>query len=220
MATMTEDPTSPGEVLRWIEADAAHRDSYRHVYLASQEHRESHGPACTVYPSSSGPLLGVLTRAVHTRAVLEVGTGLGYSTLWLARGVGRRGVVHSIESDPLHASLARDNFRAAGYAPQIQLHVGKASAVLPSFNERINLIFCDADPPEYLTCLKHFERLLRPGGVLVTANLFLSQYDHDIPGLGQLSRYRERIRAGDGWQTAFLPNGLALSVRGRRGSAE
>jgi predicted O-methyltransferase YrrM len=82
------------------------RDPFEHVRLASHEHRKSHGAGCSVYPTSSGPLLSVLVAAVAAERILELGSGLGYSALCLAHGSG--GVVETIERDAEHLALAEE----------------------------------------------------------------------------------------------------------------
>ena len=61
--------------------------------------------------------------------------------------------------------------------------------------------------------LEHFERLLTPGGSLISANLFLGQYAPDLPGLEQTAEYRMRILDANRWLTAYLPDGTAISIR-------
>lgn len=60
--------------------------------------------------------------------------------------------------------------------------------------------------------LHHFLRLLRPGGLLVSANLFLAQFVPDLPGIPQMAEYRRQILEDDRLLTAMIPGGLALSV--------
>jgi predicted O-methyltransferase YrrM len=60
--------------------------------------------------------------------------------------------------------------------------------------------------------LDHARRLLRPGGVLISSNLFLGQYVPDLPDLPQMAEYRRRLLDDERFLTAFAPNGLAISV--------
>jgi predicted O-methyltransferase YrrM len=202
------EPASGPEVAAWIADATERRDPYEDVRRASHEHRVAHGYGCTVFPTSSGPLLGVLTAAVGARRVLEVGTGLGYSALCLASGGG---VVETIERDPLHAELARANLAARGVRASVE--VGAAPDLLRSLEGSYDLVFCDADPAGYADLLDEFLRLLRPGGLLVSANVFLAQFADDIRGVEELARYRELILDDERLRTAFVPGGMALSVR-------
>jgi predicted O-methyltransferase YrrM len=59
--------------------------------------------------------------------------------------------------------------------------------------------------------LDHFLRLLRPGGLLVSANLFLAQFVPDLPGVDQMAEYRQRLLDDSRLLTAIVPGGLAFS---------
>lgn len=205
---MTE-PTTPEAVALWI---ATHRrDRFERVRDASVRHREQHGAGCSVYPTRSGPLLGVLAAATRPRRVLELGCGLGYSTLWLAFGAGAAARVDTIERDPEHARVARAHLAAEELADRVTVHEGQGIHVLRRFAPPYDLVFNDGDPEEFELDLAEFVRLLRPGGVLVSANLFLGQYVADLPGLEQAARYRERLLEPP-FLTTILADGLALSV--------
>ncbi len=212
------EPDSPQAVAAWLERQVRRRDRFERVRRQSEEHRLTHGPGCSVYPTSSGPLIGVLAGAVHAERILESGGGLGYSALWLAHGAGAHARVETIERDPLHAGLAVETFRAEGLAARIALLPGKAADVLPTLTGPYDMVFCDADPDDYPLQLDQFLRLLRAGGLLVSANLFLGQYTTDLPGMAAMAAYRERILSDDHLLTAFSPNGLGISVRREAGS--
>ena len=206
---MTE-PANAAEVASWIDRAQRERDPFEHVRAASHAHRAEHGPGCTVYPTSSGPLLSVLAAALGATRVLEVGCGLGYSALCLARGAP--GHVETVERDAGHARLAEARFAAEGYGDRIRVLVGRAVDVFALRDEQYDLIFSDADPEEMPELLGHFLRLLRPPGVLVSANLFLAQFVEDLPGLDPMVEYRSRLLAEERLLTALLPGGLALST--------
>jgi predicted O-methyltransferase YrrM len=206
------EPDSAEAISSWIAERVSSRDRFRHVYDASERHREAHGPECTVYASSSGPVLGTLAAATGARRILELGCGLGYSALWLGYGSSPDGRVETIECDPTHAELARDHIAREGLAERITVLEGRASGLLPTRTGQYDLIFCDSAPDEYGMYPDHFLRLLKPGGLLITSNLFLGQYSLDIPGLDQAAAYREWLLAEERLLTAFLQGGMAISV--------
>jgi len=180
------------------------------VRLASHEHRERHGFGCTVYPTSSGPLLTVLAAATTAQRVLEIGCGLGYSALCLAEGAS--GLVETIEQDPEHVRLGEAQIDAAGFGDRIRVLAGHASDVLTKLDGPYDLAFSDADPEEMPLVLDHALRLLRPGGLLISANLFLAQFVRALPHADRMAEYRRRLLEDDRLRTAFAPGGLALSV--------
>ena len=203
MTAAAGEPTSPEDVREWIREHV--RDRYGEVRTASERHRTEHGRGCTVYPTASGPLLGVLAAATRARRILELGTGLGYSALWLADAGAH---VETIEQDEAHAALAEKNLKRA----DAEIHVGTGAHVLPALEPGYDLVFNDGEPVEFEDDLDEFERLLSPGGMLVSANLFLGQYSVEVDGLEHASVYRERLLDEDKWITAMLQDGLALSI--------
>jgi predicted O-methyltransferase YrrM len=150
-------------------------------------------------------LLGVLAAATGARTILELGTGLGYSALWLADSGAH---VDTIEQDPAHADLAREHLGGA----DIEIHVGAGAEIMPTLEPGYDLIFNDGEPIEFETDLDEFERLLRPFGLLASGNLFLGQYSDDVEGLEHAAAYRDRLLDGDRYLTTILRDGLALSV--------
>lgn len=150
-------------------------------------------------------MLGVLAAATAARRILELGTGLGYSALWLADAGAH---VDTIEQDDTHAALAREATKNA----DVEIHLGTGADILPTFEPGYDLVFSDGEPVEFETDLDHFERLLRPGGLLVSANLFLGQYSPDVEGLDHAAVYRERLLDESKWLTGMLQDSLALSV--------
>jgi predicted O-methyltransferase YrrM len=214
MATSWAEPTNLQEAINWVEKALRSADPFRAVWETSHRHREQHGGACTVYPSSDGPWLGAMAAAAGAKRILEVGCGLGYSAMWLAHGGGPQARVETIEADPSHAAIAEGNFAGEGLAGQIAILAGRAASVLRSLKRPYDLIYFDGDPAEALDDLDQFERLVRPGGLLISANLFLGVYDPAMAGLEKTAEYRRRISDRERWITAWLPNGSkALSVR-------
>jgi predicted O-methyltransferase YrrM len=213
MPDQSDEPTSQAAIADWIRAQTRAHDRYAGVYDASEWHRAEHGGDCDVYPSSSGPLLGALAAAARAKRILEVGCGLGYSALWLADGAGPDGTVETCEKEPLHAEIARRHLDEHDAGRRVTIHAGRALDVLAELRGEYGMIFADGDPDEYLADLEHFMRLLKPGGTLITSNLFLGVYLPDAPWLADAAEYRRRILDDPRLRTVFLPEGKALSVR-------
>jgi predicted O-methyltransferase YrrM len=213
MPNSFDEPASQSAVADWIRTQTRAHDRYASVYDASEQHRIEHGGECDVYPSASGPLLGALAAAARATRILEVGCGLGYSALWLADGAGPDGAVATCEKDPVHARIARRHLDAHDAGRRVTIHIGRALDVLPGLHGEYDLIFADGDPDEYLADLEHFMHLLKPGGTLITSNLFLGIYVPDAPWLADAAEYRRRILDGPRLRTVFLAEGKALSVR-------
>src|SRR5690625_3366879 len=123
-----------------------------------------------------GGFLGVLARTAGAQRVLEIGTLFGYSTIHLARAVGSRGRVITLEHSAEHAQLARENIDRAGLGEQVQVLEGRAVDTLPSLRDEapFDLVFIDADKENNPSYLQWALELSRPGTVLVVDNVVRS----------------------------------------------
>ena len=212
MTLPENEPTSAEAVKEWVEQHTQTSDRFGHIAKLYDRHRSEHG-CYDVYPFPNGSLLGALAASAQPRRLLEVGCGLGYSGLWLAYGAGPGSLLETIEADERHAQIAQSHFTAEGLGERIKVLDGRASSVLPGLKDAYDLIYFDTDPAESLPGLDYFERLLKPGGILISANLFLGQFAPDLPGLDQTAEYRLRILDSDKWLSAYLLDGTALSIR-------
>src|SRR5580704_5722492 len=104
--------------------------------------------------AAQGKLLYLLALTLPARRILEVGTLGGYSALWLARALPPDGRLVTLEIDPHHAEVARQNFLHGGVADRIELHVGPALESLARLRTQhvapFDLVFIDADKPNNL----------------------------------------------------------------------
>jgi predicted O-methyltransferase YrrM len=113
-----------------------------------------------------GALLELLARMVGARAILEIGTLAGYSTLWLARALPPGGRLVTLEADPHRAEVARANLD--GIAEVI---AGPALETLPTLDGPFDLVFIDADKRSNAQYLEWALRLSRPGTLIVADNV-------------------------------------------------
>lgn len=141
---------------------------------ALQASAEAGLPAINVAPNQ-GRLLHILALAMGARAILEIGTLGGYSTIWLARALPPGGRLISLEADPGHAEVARANLARAGLAAVAEVRTGPALATLPLLAEEgagpFDLIFIDADKPSTAAYFAWALRLARRGSLIVTDNV-------------------------------------------------
>ena len=206
---MTEaEPTSDREAREWITRHLQDGDPFRAIYTATERHRLEH--RCEAYASSNGPLLAVLARGVAARRSLEIGTALGYTAAWLAYGAPD-GRVDTVEADPAHAEQARAELRRVGLAERVRVHVGESPRALDGLEPGYDLVFYDARIPT-VEELAEFRALLRPGGLLVTSNLFLGIWDPSMPGLSHGAESRRELLDSERWLTTFADL-KAISVR-------
>jgi len=171
-----------------------------------------------------GALLGVLARAVGARRILEIGTAIGYSGIWLARALEPGGLLLTIEYDAGRAETARRNFERAGLGDRANVMVGDAARVVHKVAGPFDLIFNDGDKAQYEPLLDRLVALLRPGGLLVTDNVLWSGrvvpgFESDAPDRTTdtlaIARYNERLAADERLITSVVPlrDGVAISVK-------
>ncbi len=131
-------------------------------------------PAINVSPNH-GKLLHILARLLSARAILEIGTLGGYSTIWLARALPPGGRLITLEADPKHAELARDNIARAGLEQVVDIRVGAALGTLPKIAAEglgpFDLIFIDADKVNTAEYFKWALRFSRVGSLIVVDNV-------------------------------------------------
>jgi predicted O-methyltransferase YrrM len=150
-------------------------------------------PTFNVSPSQ-GKLLLLLARLQGARTILEIGTFVGYSTIWLARALPAGGRLITLEADPRHAKVARANIARAGLADIVELRLGRALATLPQLAAEgrgpFDVIFIDADKAGYPHYFAWALKLSRPGTLIVADNVVRdgavldpSSADPDIKGI-------------------------------------
>jgi predicted O-methyltransferase YrrM len=122
------------------------------------------GPAC-------GRLLYQLARLIGARRVFEMGSAIGYSTLWLARAVGPRGTVFYTDSDPANARRAEAYLRRAGLVRRVRILVGNALDQLDTTGGKFDLIFNDVAKTQYPEVFRRAVSRLRLGGLFITDNV-------------------------------------------------
>ena len=113
----------------------------------------------------------MLATAVGATRILEIGTAIGYSGIWLAGALPAGGMLLTMEAKPERARQARDNFARAGLADRANVIVGDAGLLLAKVSGPFDLIFQDGDKRQYAPMLDRLVALLRPGGLLVTDNV-------------------------------------------------
>jgi predicted O-methyltransferase YrrM len=115
-----------------------------------------------------------LAGLIGARRVFEMGSAIGYSTLWLARAVGPRGVVYYSDGDPANAERARSYLRRAGVLGRVRIQVGDALALLKATAGQFDLIFNDVNKVQYPEVFRLAVPRLRPGGLFITDNVLWS----------------------------------------------
>lgn len=134
-------------------------------------------PKIAVAPNQ-GKLLHLLALTQGAKRILEVGTLGGYSAIWLARALPADGTLITLELDPRHAEVARDNLAAAGLAGVAEVRVGRAADSLAELVEQVergaepfDLVFIDADKPGNPEYFRRALQLTGPGSLIIVDNV-------------------------------------------------
>ncbi|RLK58621.1 O-methyltransferase [Actinokineospora cianjurensis] len=155
-------------------------------------------PEIAVAPNQ-GRLLNLIARVRGARRVLEIGTLGGYSTIWLARALPQDGRVVTLEFDPRHAAVARENIAAAGLAGVVEVLVGPALETLPTLTGPFDVVFVDADKDNNPAYFEWAMRLTAPGSVIIIDNVVrggrVADPDDTSPAVVGTRRMHELIRA-------------------------
>ena len=204
--------TTP-EFLDWVAALHAPHDA---ALARAFDAPSAHGmPAIQLGPSE-GKALELLLRLAGARNVVEVGTLAGYSAIRAARALPADGHVHTVEFDPKHARVARENIAAARLADKITVHEGSGLHVLPRLVRfgPFDAVFIDADKGNYDGYGRWAAENTRPGGLLVGDNaFFFGRLLEDSPEAAAMRRFHEE--ACEHFDTVCLPtpDGMLLGVR-------
>jgi caffeoyl-CoA O-methyltransferase len=128
------------------------------------------------------PIIGpVVARMIYlvaqisgAKRIFEMGSAIGYSTIWLARAAGPEAEVYYTDGDPANAARARGYFKRAGVENSIQIMTGDAVNLIDQVPGEFDLIFIDVDKHQYPEALRKAVPRLRSGGLLLTDNVLWS----------------------------------------------
>jgi caffeoyl-CoA O-methyltransferase len=119
-------------------------------------------------------LMTLLVQVSGAKRIFEMGSAIGYSTIWLARAAGSGAEVFYTDGDPKNAQRAQEYFRKAGVAKRIKVGVGNALDLIKKTTGKFDLVFNDIDKRQYPDALRSALPKLRRGGLLVTDNTLWS----------------------------------------------
>jgi predicted O-methyltransferase YrrM len=159
-------------------------------------------PAINVSPNH-GKLLHILARLVNARAILEIGTLGGYSTIWMARALPPGGRLITLEFEPKHAELAKANIAHAGLSNVVDVRLGMALETLPGIAAEntgpFDLIFIDADKVSTADYFQWALKLARVGSLIVVDNVIrkgeVANATTDDPAVKGMRRFVEMAAA-------------------------
>ena len=175
-----------------------------------------------------GSLLRFLLTLRRPSSILEVGTAVGYSALFMSEYMPENCHITTIEKYEKRIPIAKQNFKTAGREDKITLLEGDAGEILAGLSGSFDFIFMDAAKGQYINWLPDILRLLRDGGLLMSDNVLqdgtimesryaVERRDRTIHE--RMREYLYTLKHMDEFETSILPvgDGVALSVKNRSG---
>jgi len=159
-----------------------------------------------------GRLLRILTETAGAKNVVEIGTSIGYSTLWFClalRTTGGKITTHEI--DPYRIDIAEINFKKAGISHLVTIVAGDAHENVTRLKEPIDILYIDADKAGYFDYFTKLLPLVRPGGLILAHNT--------TDKASEMQDYLKAVTNNSELETIFLhkqPSGLSVTLKKRR----
>jgi caffeoyl-CoA O-methyltransferase len=143
----------------------------------NRETNMKRGDAVMLSGHLQGAFLQMLSKMIRPRRILEVGTYTGYSAICLAQGLPEDGRLDTLEIDEELKLMSSGYFREAGLQDKIIQHIGVASEIIPALSESFDLVFIDADKPNYSLYYDLVFDKVSPGGFIIADNVL---YDGEV----------------------------------------
>jgi caffeoyl-CoA O-methyltransferase len=164
-------------------------------------------------------VLQQLALTINARTVFELGSAIGYSTIWWAQAVGDKGSVIYTDGNSKNAERARGYFVRAGVSNRITLHTGDALEFLSEQKQEFDIIFNDVDKEDYPRVLRLVAPRLRKGGLFITDNVLWSgrvaEKNPTDARTKAILEFNRKLYDATEFYTTILPirDGLAVAVK-------
>lgn len=155
-----------------------------------------------------GRILAMFSKMIRPKVVLEIGTYLGYSALCFAEGLAYDGKVITLDIQEDTNKVARSFVERSKFANNIEFHLGFATDIIPTLPETFDLVFIDADKPNYSNYYSLVFDRVRPGGFIIADNVLWSgrvleaEQDENTKALHE---FNQMVLADDRVSNVLLP---------------
>ena len=195
-----------------------HTDLEREMIAYAEENHVS------IVEPEVGYLLNFMVRLLQPKAVLEIGTAIGFSTIQMAKALPEDGKLTTIELLSGRHELAQENFKKAGVADKIDAVLGDAREIIPQLSESYDLIFWDAAKGQYPDFLVAAEKHLKPNGLLIADNVLINGWvvNLDYPErrkktmVYRMKDFLEHFKTNEKYQCSVLPLGDGVALIQKR----
>lgn len=165
-----------------------------------------------------GRVLSMISKLKQPKTILELGTFTGYATLCLAEGLQKDGEIHTIDINEELVDFQRKYFDKSVYGDQIFQHLGDALEIIPKLNKTFDLIFIDADKPNYVNYFNLIIDKLNSGGIILSDNVLwhgkvVEPLDPKDASTKAVLDYNTLLKEDPRIETVLLPirDGLTIS---------
>ncbi|WP_299099190.1 O-methyltransferase [uncultured Winogradskyella sp.] len=165
-----------------------------------------------------GRVLSMISKLIRPKSILELGTFTGYSTLCLAEGLVSAGELHTIDINEELVDFQRKYFDTSNYGKQIIQHTGSALDIIPELDKTFDLVFIDADKPNYSNYFHLIIDKLNSGGIILSDNVLwhgkvVEPLDEKDKSTKAVLDYNTLLKEDKRIETVLLPirDGLTIS---------
>lgn len=165
-----------------------------------------------------GRVLSMLSKIIQPKNILEIGTYTGYSAICLAEGLAKGGQLHTIDINEELYDFQKKYFDESGVEKQITQHIGDALNIIPTLNLKFDLVFIDADKPNYVNYFNLIIDKMNKGGVILSDNVLWSgkvveEIKPNDKATITLLEYNKKLKEDSRIETVLLPirDGLTIS---------
>ena len=170
-----------------------------------------------------GRLFQLLAHISGARTVFEMGSAIGYSTIWWARGLGKEGRVIFTDGDPKNAEQARRNFQRSGVAERVVIRIGEALEFLSEQKpESLDIVFNDVDKEDYPRVFRLAVPRLKPGGLFVSDNVLwhgrVAEKQPELASTRAIQEFNRMLYSSHELFPVIIPlrDGVAVAVKQSR----
>lgn len=166
-----------------------------------------------------GRILSMISNIKQPKSILEIGTYTGYATLCLAEGLQKDGKIHTIDCNEELASISKKYFDKSAYKKNIISYTGNAINIIPTIQETFDLVFIDADKPNYINYFNIIIDKMQKGGIILSDNVLWSgkvieKLNPKDESTKTLIAYNKLLKEDQRLKTVLLPirDGLTVSI--------
>lgn len=165
-----------------------------------------------------GVLLELLARAVQAENIIDLGSGFGYSGIWLAKALPPQGRIILTDSNPENRKAAIRNFERMGLEDRLNFKIGNAVEIFAQETGPFDIVFNDVDKEDYPEVVRLAYARIRKGGLLITDNTLwdgLVAEDNPDEATEKIIEHNRMLAEHEGFLTVQLPirDGISVSLK-------